>query len=51
MIPVRSDPHCSKNCVRTAAILNNIQFKIDVKEGRRKTESQRNKINCLRAES
>lgn len=36
MIPGRSDPHCSRKCVRTAAILNNIQFKIDVREDRRK---------------
>lgn len=36
MIPVRSDPHYSRNCVRTAAILNNIQFKIDGREDRKK---------------
>lgn len=36
MIAVRSDPHCSRNCIRTAAILNNIRFRIDGREDRKR---------------
>lgn len=32
---MRSEPHYSRNCIRTATVPNNILFNIDGREGRK----------------